>query len=156
MDENVRQLTLQMKDQLGIFHLLTNQELENILPFFEAVNCTAGDSLFNEGDPSGFVSFILSGKLEIKKETEFKGRQIVLATLSSGSFIGETALVNDEEPRAATAVALEDTQLINLRTDSLEAIIGKYPETGTKILKGLVKFVSFRLLKALEKLAAAY
>ncbi len=156
MDENVRQLTLQMKDQLGIFHLLTNQELENILPFFESVNCAAGDSLFNEGDTSGFISFILSGKLEIKKETEFKGRQIVLATLGAGSFIGETALVNDEEPRAATAVALEDTQLIILRMDSLEAIIGKYPETGIKILKGLVKFVSFRLLKALEKLAAAY
>ncbi len=156
MNEDVKQLTLQMKDKLGIFHLLTNQELEEIIPFFEEVLCSAGDSLFNEGDPSGFISFILTGKLEIKKETEFAGRPYVLGTLGSGSFVGETTLVSDKEPRAATAVALEDTIVINLSSESLETIIQKYPAIGIKLLKGLLKFISFRFLKSLEKLAAAY
>ncbi len=156
MESTVKELVFTMKDQLLIFQSLSDREMEHILPYFEIRFCKAGDALFTEGDPSGFISFILSGKLEVKKQTEFAGNPIVLATLNRGSFIGETALVSDNEPRAATAIALEDTQVLVLHNDSLESIIQKHPETGAKILKELLKFVSFRLIKAVEKLAAAF
>jgi CRP-like cAMP-binding protein len=156
MEIKERELVFTLKDQLLIFQSLSDLEMEYILPFFEIRFCKAGDALFTEGDPSGFISFILSGKLEVKKGTEFAGTPIVLGTLNKGSFIGETALISDNEPRAATAIALEDTQVLILSNESLEDIIQKHPETGAKILKELLKFVSFRLIKALEKLAATF
>jgi len=145
-----------MKDQLVIFHELTDQELELILPYFEMVSCSKGSALFHEGDPSGFISFILSGKLEIMKQTEFEGKSIVLGTLNSGSFVGETALISENEPRAATAIAYEDTQVLILKNDALESIFQKHPEIGIKILKEFVKFISIRLLKVLDKLAVVF
>lgn len=156
MESTIKELVFNMKDQLLIFHSLSDRELEQIHPYFETLNCKSGDALFNEGDPSGFISFILSGKLEVKKQTEFAGNPIVLATLNRGSFIGESALVSDNVPRAATAVALEDTQVLILHNDSLQDIIQQYPETGAKILKELLKYVSFRLIRALDKLAATF
>ena len=156
METVERELVFTLKDQLLIFQSLSDQEMEYILPHFEIRFCKSGDALFTEGDPSGFISFILAGKLEVKKGTEFAGTPIVLGTLNKGSFIGETALISDNEPRAATAIALEDTQVLVLSNESLESIIQKHPETGAKILKELLKFVSFRLIKALEKLAATF
>jgi CRP-like cAMP-binding protein len=156
MEITEKELVVTMKDQLLIFNSLSDEELEQIIPYFTTLTCKTGDALFKEGDASGFISFILSGKLEVKKQTEFAGSPIVLGTLNRGSFIGETALVSDKEPRAATAIALEDTQVLILSNDSLESIIHKYPETGAKILKELLKFVSFRLIKSLEKLAATF
>lgn len=156
MENNMKELIVNMKDELVIFHELTDHELDQILPYFKTVSCNKGSALFNEGDPSGFIAFILSGKLEIKKETEFEGKSMILGTLNTGSFVGETALVDPREPRAATAIALEDTKALTLNADALEAILNKYPETGVKILKELVKYISIRLLKALEKLAVVF
>ncbi len=156
MDDKIKQLLFKMNDKQGVFYLLSDQELDLIHLYFEVAHCSAGTSLFTEGDPGGYISFILSGKLEVKKETEFKGKQVVLGTLSSGSFIGESSLVNEKEHRAATAVALEDTDVIILRTDAFESLIKEYPEAGIKILKGLVKVISIRLLKAVEKLTKSY
>jgi len=156
MENNIKEMIVNMKDELVIFHELTDQELEQILPYFETLSCKEGSNLFTEGDPSGFIAFILSGKLEIKKQTEFKGKSMVLATLNTGSFIGETALIDENAPRAATAIALEDTEVLILKNAAQESILQKYPETGIKILKELVKYISIRLLKALEKLAVVF
>ncbi|HDK16986.1 MAG TPA: cyclic nucleotide-binding domain-containing protein, partial [Nitrospirae bacterium] len=120
MDDNLKKAILELKDECKIFCLMDDAEMEQVIPYFEAVNYPAGSVLFNEGDTGSFIGFVRSGKLEVKKETEFKGRQIVLAVLGKGSFVGELSIL-DEQPRSATVVALEDSKLFLLKRDALDS-----------------------------------
>ncbi len=74
MEDNLRKFISEKKDQLVLFTLLNEEEIEQIIPFFEIVSYEKGDVLFNENDSGDFVAVILSGFLEVKKSTEFKGR----------------------------------------------------------------------------------
>ncbi len=155
MNDDLRTLIYEIKDDVKIFHLLSDDELDQIVPYFQVLCCPAGTTLFNEGDPGDYVGFITSGKLEIKKQTEFKGRQIILAILSKGSFVGELAMI-DHLPRSATVVALENSDLVVLKRGSLDAIMEKHPFIGIKLLKGLNRILSIRLRKAVDRLAVIF
>jgi CRP-like cAMP-binding protein len=155
LENNLKKLCYELKDELKIFHLLNKEELEQIVSYFEIVHYSAGTTVFTEGDPGDFIGFIVSGKLEVKKQTEFKGKQIVLALLSKGSFVGELSLV-DEYPRSASVVAPEDTDLVILRRGALDTLMQKFPYTGIKILKGLNRILAIRLRKAVERLAVIF
>jgi CRP-like cAMP-binding protein len=155
MENNLKELIYELKDELKIFHLLNKEELEQIVPYFEIVHYPAGTTLFNEGDSGDFIGFIVSGRLEVKKQTEFKGRQIVLALLSRGSFVGELSMV-DEQPRSATVVASEDSELVILRREALDSLMQTYPYIGIKILKGLNRFLAIRLRKAVDRLTVIF
>ena len=155
MGENLKNLIYEIKDELKIFHLLNNEDLDQIIPFFEIVDCLKGSTLFIEGDPGNFVGFITSGKLEVKKQTEFKGRQIILALLSKGSLVGELSMV-DQQPRSATVSAVEDSKLVVLKREALDSLMQAYPYIGVKILKGLNEILSTRLRKAVDRLAVIF
>ncbi len=155
MKDDLRDLIYAIKDEVKIFHLLSDDELDQIVPYFSVLCCPAGTTLFNEGDMGDYVGFITSGKLEIKKQTEFKGKQIILAILSKGSFVGELAMI-DHLPRSATVVALENSDLVVLKRGSLDTIMEKHPFIGIKLLKGLNRILSIRLRKAVDRLAVIF
>lgn len=155
MENNLKKLFYELKDELKIFHLLNKEELEQIVSYFEIVHYPAGTTVFTEGNPGDFISFIVSGKLEVKKQTEFKGKQIVLALLSKGSFVGELSMI-DEQPRSATVEALEDSKLVILRREALDSFMQIYPFAGIKILKGINRILATRLRKAVERLAIIF
>jgi CRP-like cAMP-binding protein len=112
--------------------------------------------VFNEGDIGDYMGIILSGKLDVKKQTEFKGRQVIIASLKEGSFVGEMSLVNEHEPRSATVSASEDSQIVILKREALESLIQKYPYIGVKILKGLNQVLAIRLRKTVERMTSMF
>jgi CRP-like cAMP-binding protein len=155
MGKDLRQIIHELKDELKIFHLLSDEELDQLVPCFERVSYPAGSTLFEEGESGDFIGFVISGKLEVKKQTEFKGRQIVLALLSKGSFVGELSLI-DEQPRSATVTVADDSELIILRRDAFDGFMQKHPFIGIKILKGLNRILAIRLRKAVDRLTAIF
>jgi CRP-like cAMP-binding protein len=156
MEDKIKEFILKNKDQLIFFNLLNEEEVENILSYLEVINFPAGDIVFNEGDIGDYIGIILSGKLDVKKQTEFKGRQIIIASLKEGSFVGEMSLVNENEPRSATVSASEDSQIVILKREALESLIQKYPYIGVKILKGLNQVLAIRLRKAVERMTSIF
>ncbi|MBI4848859.1 MAG: cyclic nucleotide-binding domain-containing protein [Nitrospirae bacterium] len=156
MGTGLRELIYASRNELILFHLLKEDEMEKVVPFLEAVDYPKGAILFNEGDPGGFVGFISYGLLEVKKQTEFKDRQIVVAILGKGSFVGELSLIDPNQPRSTTVVALENSELIILQYQALETIINEYPHIAIKILKGLNQIISIRLRKAVERLSSVF
>lgn len=155
MGQDMKKLIFDIKDELIIFHHLNDEDLEQILPFFELLNCPAGTAIFNEGDEGGYACFIATGRFEVKKQTEFKGKQVIVALLGKGSIVGEMSLV-DQHPRSATVVAREDSQLLVLRREAVESILQKYPYIGIKILKGLNRVLSIRLRQTVDRLVGIF
>lgn len=67
-----------------------------------------GELIFREGDESHAAYWIIKGKVEISIETP-SGRSI-LTTLDEGEIFGEMGMI-DDQPRAATARALVETEV---------------------------------------------
>jgi CRP/FNR family transcriptional regulator, cyclic AMP receptor protein len=139
-----------LRDEI-IFYLFDDEDIDKIAPFFELRDHPAGSIIFKEGDPGNFIGFVISGKLEVKKQTEFKGNQLIIALLTKGAMVGELSMF-DKRQRSATVEAVEDTSLIIFRSESMESLMQQHPYTGIKILKGLIKILSLRLRKATERL----
>ena len=83
---------------------------------------------------------ILNGKIEIKDPESGS----IFASLNSGDFFGELALL-DEEPRSASAVCNEPSRLIGFFRSDLLTVIKRYPKLGNKILLNLSRVLGERL-----------
>jgi CRP/FNR family transcriptional regulator, cyclic AMP receptor protein len=138
-----------------IFSLIDDDEVEKITPFFELTAYPAKTVVFREGDPGDFIGIVLSGKLEVKKRTEFKGNQVILALLGKGALIGELSLFNKHQ-RSTTVETVENTTILILRNESLGALIQQYPYIGIKIMEGFIRVLSFRLREVTERLITIF
>jgi len=152
--EQIREFIKDLKGEI-VFFLFNEKELEEIFPFFELRHFPSNSVVFREGDEGNFICFILSGKLEVKKEAEFKGNQIILAILGKGSLVGELSLF-DKYYRSATVEAVEDTLLLVLKNSTLDELIEKYPQAVIKLLKSFIRVLSLRLRKATERLTTIF
>jgi CRP-like cAMP-binding protein len=156
MERKTKDFIFGLKDELMLFHLLNDEQMEKVVPYLEIIDYPKGSLLIKEGEYGDFLAFIVRGKMEVKKQTEFAGKQIVLATLSRGSLVGELSFINSEEPRSATVVALEDSEVVILRRDALDNLTREYPEIGVLILKGMIRILAIRLRKAVERLSYVF
>ena len=143
------------KDELSAFCFLCTDEMKVLAGFFKCKNVKAGEILWDEGDPCDYVAFINEGRLEVKKETEFEGKQVIVGIYSKGAFVGELCIL-DGSPRALTAKAIEDLSLVIITQESFDELISKHPELGNKLLKGMLLSVSKRLRKSFDRLASIF
>lgn len=105
----------------------------------------AGARIFTEGESGQFAYVIESGNVEMLANRN--GRKVILARLGEGDLLGEAALL-DDDPRVATAVAVEDTQVIVLKKSALEERIANSDESVQLLLR-----LSLERLRSLEQLA---
>lgn len=77
---------------------------------------TAGEVLFQEGEPGHEAYVVESGVIEISAQRP--GGRVVLALLGPDDILGEMALVGDQK-RTASAIALETTTLVVMTHDYL-------------------------------------
>jgi CRP-like cAMP-binding protein len=137
-------------------------DIDRFAGFFTLKKLFAGDILFREGDDADSIAFIVSGRLEVKKQTEFPGKYFVLSILGKGSFIGEKAIIGKgltkEGPmlRTATATALEETCLAVLKKDAFEEILERSPDIAAGLLRALLYELSSRLNGANGRMAAVF
>jgi HD-GYP domain-containing protein (c-di-GMP phosphodiesterase class II) len=78
---------------------------------------------------------IYKGKIEITKSFE-NDERFVLSVQSDGDFFGEMALI-DEQPRSATARALEPTIVLEISRKNFETLLYEAPSLGFRIIKEL-------------------
>ncbi len=98
--------------------------------------------VFFENEEGDTFFMILEGRIKVTILGD-DGREIILSVLSPGDFFGEMALL-DNEPRSATAIAVEETELLSLqRTDFQSAL-----QDNRSIVGALMKVLTTRLRRA--------
>jgi CRP/FNR family cyclic AMP-dependent transcriptional regulator len=111
---------------------------EDRLRFAEVVDCrklAAGTTLFNAGEPGESLFVVRSGEIELFiKDTA--GQKIVLAIVRGGEVFGELALL-DLGARTATAVALVDSELLELDREDLLLLFKKTPAAALQLLASM-------------------
>ncbi len=97
------------------------------------------------------LAFIVSGRVEIKKEMEFKGKNVIVGIYSKGALC-----ILDDSLMKVTAEALEDVSLAIITQENLDKLIDTNPGLGAKLLKGMLLIVSDRLRKSFDRFAVFF
>lgn len=102
--------------------------------------------MFVEGTPSRSIFIIKKGAISIRK---MKGRSFVeVGKVQSGEVIGELSFF-DRQARSATAVALIDTDVVEITFESMEKIYASIPD----YMKTIVSSMAERLRKANDQIS---
>ena len=144
-----------IKSDFRFFKYLDEAEKAIAGQYLECCEITAGTVLWHEGDASNSAAFVVEGKIEVKKATEFEDKHVIVGIYGEGSVVGELCLFTDDR-RAVTATALTDAWLLKLSAERFETLLEEYPVIGGKLLKGMFLAVSKRLRKSFERLAAIF
>jgi CRP-like cAMP-binding protein len=120
-----------------LFSDLPSHYLSVFKELFKEVSLGAGESLFREGDEDHSLYLIRKGKVGLQQ----KEKEIL--QVGEGDCIG-TLSVLLHSPRTATALVLEDAELLKLTSQDLDDILITYPEVALNLLKILAR----RLRKA--------
>jgi CRP/FNR family transcriptional regulator/CRP/FNR family cyclic AMP-dependent transcriptional regulator len=128
-----------------------------------------GQVLFERGDEGRTVHVLCRGRVKVVVPT-WLGDEAVVGIRGPGELLGEMALL-DDQPRSATAVALEDVTTLTLGRDEFRRLLRDHPAAAEALLAALagtirrlneqVSDLMFldvrgRLAKKLLELAAAH
>lgn len=98
--------------------------------------------VFFENESGDSLFMILSGRVKVTILGD-DGREIILTVLGPGDFFGEMSLL-DNEPRSATAIVTEETELVSLQRADFESVLADNKE----IALGLIRVLTQRLRRA--------
>ena len=129
--------------KMPIFQDLSRREIVKIESILHRRNWSADEAIVKEGDPGVGMYIIVSGEVQISQVGE-GGVRLQLATLTSGDFFGEQALL-DDSPRTASAYASETCRIIGFFRPDLLELIESNPRLGLKIVMRLSQMISVRL-----------
>lgn len=93
--------------------------------------------VFHQGDPGDALHIVASGSMKVTLPS-FEGDEAIIATLRSGDFFGELALL-DGAPRSATVVALEASETMMLPRQSFRELLDSDPQVREALLVGLAR-----------------
>lgn len=123
---------------------LPEEHLKAIASQFELVEFDAGDRIVVQGEPGNAMYLLTQGRVQVvftPFEGAFGAPSEELAILGEGDLLGEMALVFNQ-PRSATAVALEAVKAFSLTRDSSIRLQAFFPAFW-----GQVELVAERRLK---------
>ena len=94
------------------------------------LNYRAGETLFEEGAAGDGLYLIRRGSVTVSRN--MSGREVVLAYVSAGQYVGEMALMSDL-PRSATARAAVASEVIRLEPAPFRSLLVRYPEVRERL-----------------------
>lgn len=100
------------------------------------VRLRPGAVLVSEGDDSGRVVLVVSGRLKVSTHSA-DGHETVLGFRGRGDLIGELAAI-DGEPHMATVEATEPTQIATLTADRFIEGLRAHPDAAVGVLRTIV------------------
>src|SRR5260221_5245452 len=118
--------------EVPLFKLLDEQERIGLAAVLDLKTVTQGDVLFRAGEPGDCMFMIRNGSVELYAK-DIMGQKIVLETPGPGGKFGELALF-DGGARTATAVALEDCEVLVLDREDLLGYVRRHPDAGLDML----------------------
>jgi CRP-like cAMP-binding protein len=131
--------------------LLTEDEAAAGARQLQARRLGPGEVLFREGDPGDSVYVLVRGEVEVR--VAGLGGDHDLATLRSGTLLGEFALLADAR-RFRSVVAITEAELWELTRDRFEAALNAGEIWATRFLQAAGRELARRLMSVDQELVA--
>ena len=139
---------IKLLENVPIFEDLTKKELSEVMRLTHERTYKKDEHVFKKLAPAEGMYVILDGGVLITDSDS----ETIFATLESGDFFGELALL-DEEPRSASAISTMPSRLIGFFRTDLLTLMKRSPELGNKILLNLSRVLGERLRRTNQELA---
>ena len=98
------------------------EQLKEVVSTATLQKFKAGDVLFNEGDEGDCLHLVRVGSLTISRQ--IGAREVVLAYIPAGNYVGEMALLG-ENKRTATARAAINTETIRVEREAFQKLLAR-------------------------------
>ncbi len=109
---------------------------------------SAGETVFKQDEDGAAAYLIVDGEVEVFRGKG--GREVGLATLGRGDIFGEMSLI-DGKPRAATARAVGDVEVLVVKPDDMDGRLMRLAETDS-VMRRLIDVFVQRLRGQLARL----
>lgn len=130
--------------RVPLFGELSGEDLLQVAEIAEQVEQLADQVVFHKGDPGDVLFLIVRGRVAVRDG----GHDI--AVLGPMEFFGELAVL-DDEPRSATTVCVEDSELLSIAGADLEELMERRPAIAREIIRVLTR----RLRESTARMAEA-
>jgi CRP/FNR family transcriptional regulator, cyclic AMP receptor protein len=125
----------QLLADIRFFELLDDEDRQALAKLVDQLHLEQGARLFEAGDQGEELYIVHAGAVEISIRS-VTGEKIVLTVAGQGDLFGELSMF-DSGPRTATAVALENTDLIVLNRENLQLFFSKKPDAALDMISAM-------------------
>jgi len=122
-------------EDVEFFKILGDEDRRELAEVVDLIRLADGETLFRAGDPGESLFLVRAGEVELYVRDN-AGQKIILDITRPGDFFGEIALL-DAGARTASAVALTDTELIELDRDDLLLLFQRKPDAALSMLAAM-------------------
>lgn len=125
-------MTASVLKELPLFTDLEPDELEMLARVVSAHRFPANTVIFSAHEAGQTLFIITAGRVKVSAKS-YEGREVILAILKAGDFFGEMSLL-DGQPRSATVMAIDDTELFVLQRTDFLALLDRNPQLALRVL----------------------
>ena len=123
--------------RVPLFALLTESQAQQIADAVIKRRFKRGDRIVEQGLKSNALYIILSGRARVLA-SDSRGREVILATLQPGDYIGEMSLI-DNEPHSATVRAEVQTDVLMLGRSEFARCMPESSSMAYAVMRVLVQ-----------------
>ncbi len=128
---------LELIRRVPLFSMLTASQAESVADAVVKRRFKRGEPIVEQGRKSNALSIILTGRARVIT-TDARGREVILATMQPGDYVGEMSLI-DNEPHSATVRAEIQTDALILGRPEFARCLPENSSMAYAVMRGLVQ-----------------
>ncbi len=128
-----RSIAWYLRQLSRVLNVLSDEELERLIPHLTERRFKPRQVLFATGDPAERVYLILKGRVKVFQVAD-NGKEIILDVVGKGDVVGDMAIVEDGE-RTATAQAIEETMAVSISWEDFSHLLQQSPRLGFAMME---------------------
>ena len=141
---HLAEITHGWRHEASLMEDLSATEANALGALMPRVRAKAGQTLIREGDLGDWMLIILSGTVDVTKQSGEGDKTSRLAVVRQGAALGEMSML-DAAARYASCIAIEDVEAAVLTRAAIAELIQSHPATGAKLLVKLTQLLAQRL-----------
>lgn len=122
--------------RVPLFSLLTNEQAQSIADSVVKRRFRRGEIVVEHGRKTNALFILLNGRARVLT-SDSRGREVILAVLHPGDYVGEMSLI-DNEPHSATVRAEVQTDMLVLGRAEFARCLPENSSLSYAIMRGLV------------------
>ena len=123
--------------RVPLFSMLTNEQARAVADGVVKRRYRRGELVVEQGKKSNALFIMLNGRARVLT-ADSRGREVILAVLEAGDYVGEMSLI-DDAPRSASVITLEPCEFMAVSKEAFKAMLVQSPEVTMAVMRGLVR-----------------
>ena len=128
---------LELIRRVPLFSMLTAQQAASVAQAVVKRRFKRGEAIVEQGKKSNALTILLTGRARVIS-SDSRGREVILATLRPGDYVGEMSLI-DDEPHSASVLAEVQSDSLILGQAEFARCMPDMDSMAHAILRGVVQ-----------------